>query len=75
MVIPRALLFGSVIDLVVSEEFDVTVAERKDLGDSCGKSGLAVVNVTDGTNVYMGLGTFKVLPLPLAIVLLKYLFN
>ena len=29
------------------------------LGDSSGQSGLTVVNVTDGTNVNMGLGTFK----------------
>ena len=59
IVIPRASFFGSVIDLVVSDEFDVAVCKRKNLCDSSGKSCLAVVNVTDGTNVYMGLGSFK----------------
>ena len=52
-------LLGCVIDLVVSEELDLIVAECEDLGDSCGKSGLTVVNVADSTNVDMGFSTFK----------------
>ena len=51
--------FGSVVDLVVCERFNVTVAERKGLSDSSSESGLTVVNVTDGTNVYMGFRSFE----------------
>ena len=51
-------LFGSVVDLVISQELSA-VTKRKILGDSSGKSGLTVVNVTDGTNVYMGFISFE----------------
>ena len=52
-------LFGSVIDLVICHEFDITVFERKSFGDSRSQSGLTVVNVTDGTDINVGLGSFK----------------
>ena len=53
-------LLGSLIDVSIVLELCLTL-EGKILGDSSGKSSLAVVNVTDGTNVYMGLGSFKLL--------------
>ena len=53
------LLFGSIVDLVICQKFNVVVGQSKSLGDSCGKSGLAVVNVTDGTNVNMGFRSFE----------------
>jgi len=54
-----SLFFGSVVDLVVCHEFNVTVCETESLGDSSGGGSLTVVNVTDSTNVYMGLGTLE----------------
>ena len=53
------LLFGSVIDLVILEELDVGVCESKSLCDSRGKSCLAVVNVSDCTNVNVGFCSFE----------------
>ena len=32
------------------------------LGDGSGQGGLTMVDVTDGADVYMGLGSFKFLP-------------
>ena len=52
-------LLGCVIDLVVSEELDLIVTECEDLGDSSGKSGLTMVNVSNSTNVDMGFSTLK----------------
>ena len=54
-------LFGRVIDLVISHELDVAVAERQVLGDRCGQRGLAVVDVTDRTDINMGFGSLKLL--------------
>ncbi len=54
MVIPRALLFGSLIDVVVTNAAASPFGEQ-DLGDSSGQSGLTVVNVTDGADVTWGL--------------------
>ena len=54
-----SLFFGSVVDLVVSKEFYIACAERKSLSDSSGKGGLTMVNVTNRTNIYVGLGTLK----------------
>jgi len=53
------LLFGRVIDLVICHEFDLIVAEREILCNGSGQSGFTVVDVTDGTNVYVGFGAFK----------------
>ena len=53
------LLFGSVVDLVISQELDLAVAERQHFGDGRGQSGLTVVNMTDGTNVNMGFRSFE----------------
>ena len=53
------LLLGRVIDLVISQELVLAVLQRQNLGDSGSQSGLTVVNVTDGTNVDMGLGTLE----------------
>ena len=54
-----SLFFGSVIDLVVSEEFDVAVCERKNLCDSSCKSSLTVIYVSDCTDVTMWLTSIK----------------
>ena len=54
------LLFGGLIDHVVGHKFGITL-HRQGLGDGGGKGGLAMVNVTNGTNVNMGFGTFKFL--------------
>ena len=55
------LLFGGVVDLIVRHEVDRAVGQGKVLRDRGGQSGLTVVNVTDGTNVHMGFGSFKLL--------------
>ena len=45
-----SLLFGSLVDAGVIHEIGVAL-QSQGLGDGSGQSGLAVVNVTDGTNV------------------------
>ncbi len=54
IVIPRALLFRSLIDVGVIHELGLAL-QSQNLGDSSGQSGLAMVNVTDGTDVTCGL--------------------
>ena len=51
-------LLGSLIDHVVIHELSLAL-QTQSLGDCSGQSGLTMVNVTDGTNVNMGLGSFK----------------
>ena len=51
-------LFGSLIDVCIVNECCAAL-HSKGLGDSSGKSGFTMVNVTDGTDVYMGLTTVK----------------
>ena len=51
-------LFGSLIDHVVGFELSLAL-QGQVLGDRSGGSGLAVVNVADGADVYVGLGTLK----------------
>ena len=51
-------LFGSLIDVGIVHEVCVTL-QCQVLGDRSGQSGLAVVNVTDGADVNMRLGTVK----------------
>ena len=53
-------LLGSLVDHIICFKLSIAL-ECEYLCDSSGKSGLAVVNVTDSTNVYVGLGTFKFL--------------
>ena len=55
-----SLLLGSLIDGSVVLEISVTL-QGQVLGDSCGQSGLAVVNVANGANVDMGLISLKLL--------------
>ena len=47
-------LLRSLIDLIVSFELS-SALKGQPLCDSCSSSGLAVVNVTDGADVYVGL--------------------
>jgi hypothetical protein len=49
-------LFGSLIDGRVIGVLSLSLV-RKELGDGSGKSGLAVVDVTDGADVHMGFGS------------------
>ena len=51
-------LLRSLIDVGIVNELGVAL-EAKHLGDSSSKRGLAVVNVTNGTNVYMRLIAIK----------------
>ena len=51
-------LFRSLIDHIVSFVLSLTL-QSQSLGDSSSQSGLTMVNVTDGANVYMGFGSFK----------------
>ncbi|EGC01341.1 hypothetical protein CUS_7664 [Ruminococcus albus 8] len=51
-------LLRSLIDHVISLKLSLTL-HCQCLGDSSGQSSLTVVNVTDGTDVYVGLGSFK----------------
>ena len=53
-------LFGSLIDHVICLKLSKAL-HSKGLGDSCSKSGLTMVNVTDGADVNMGFGSFKLL--------------
>ena len=51
-------LFGSLIDVCIVNECCVAL-HSESLGDSSGKSGLAVVNVTDCSDIYVRFGTIK----------------
>ena len=54
------LLLRSLIDHVVSERFVlIRVLVSQNLGDSCGRGGLTVVDVSDGADVYVRLRTLK----------------
>ena len=53
-------LFGSLIDVSVINEISVAV-KVQNLGDRSGQSGLTMVNVADGTDVYMRFISFKLL--------------
>jgi len=55
-----SLLFGGLIDGSVVLELGLAL-QSQILGDSGGQSGLAVVNMADGADVNMGLGSFKLL--------------
>ena len=48
------LLFGRVVDLVICQKFDSVVLKREGFGDRRRQRGLAVVNVADRTDIYMG---------------------
>ena len=52
-------LFWSFIDVSVVFELSLTF-EGQSFGDSSSQSGFTVVNVTDGTNVNMGLVSFEI---------------
>ena len=54
------LLLGSLIDGVIGLELGLA-GEGQVLGDGSGQGSLAVVNVANGANVDMGLGSFKFL--------------
>ena len=51
-------LFGRLVDLVVAHLLSLTFACHNH-GDSCGQSGLAVVNVADRTDVDVGLASVE----------------
>ena len=53
-------LFGSLVDAGIILELGLAL-ESQVLGDGSGQGGLTMVNVTDGTDVYVGLGSFKLL--------------
>ena len=53
-----SLLFRCRVDCVIGLEF-ATEALGADLGQRSGQSGLAVVNVTDGADVYVRLGALE----------------
>jgi hypothetical protein len=55
------LLFGSLVDLIVGLDLDLIVGHSQNLGDSSRQCGLTVVNVTDGTDIYVRLCSFKLL--------------
>ena len=57
-------LFRGLVDVLECSEVCMggavrTIILRQGLGNSGSKSGLAMVNMTDGTNVYMRLGTLE----------------
>ena len=55
-------LFGSLVDLIECGEVGfAALGLGEDLGDGGGKRGLAVVNVADGTDVYVRLRTIELL--------------
>ena len=51
-------LFGSLVDVGITLELSLSF-KGKILRDCSGKSGFTMVNVTDGTNVNVRLGSFK----------------
>ena len=54
------LLFRGLVDLIEREgSVEIGVLLREHLGDSCGQGGLAMVDVTDGANVYVRLGPLE----------------
>ena len=53
------LLFGSVIDLVVCHELDAAVLQRQSFCNCRSQGCLAVVHMSDGTNVHMGFCSFE----------------
>ena len=53
------LLFGSLVYLIVGLNLNLVVGQSQNLGDSSGQRGLAVVNVADGTDVYVGFRSFE----------------
>ena len=56
------LLFGGLVDLIVSGVGGgIGVSHSQNLGDGGGEGGLAMVDMTDGADIYMGLGSFKFL--------------
>ena len=63
MVMPRSLSSGALSMLDVVLELGLAL-QSQELGDGSGQGGLTMVNVTDGTDVYVGLGSFKLLPWP-----------
>ena len=53
-------LFRSVVDLIEGGELvQIRVLVVQNLGDCCSQRGLAVVNVTDGTDVDVRLGALE----------------
>ena len=49
-----SLFFGGLVDFVIGNE-GTLVLEAGNLGDGCSQGGLAMVDVADGANVYVGL--------------------
>ena len=55
-------LLGSLVDVLEGGVVSLAaLGLGEDLGDGRGRGGLAVVDVTDGTDVYVGLGTIELL--------------
>ena len=52
-------LFGSLVDHVECNSLAGAKSCIQGLGDSSGQSGFTMVNVANGTNVTMGLSSFK----------------
>ena len=55
-----SLLFGCLVDFIITHCSGLTLLGESH-GDSCGKGGLAVVNMADGADVNMGFSSFKLL--------------
>ena len=53
-------LFGSLVDAGVVLELSLAL-HSQELGDGSGQGSLTMVNVTDGADVYVGFGSFKLL--------------
>ena len=53
-------LLGGLVDVRIILELSLALQSQV-LGDGSGQGGLTMVNVTDGTDVYVGLGSFKLL--------------
>jgi hypothetical protein len=52
-------LFGSLVDLIKGNEVTKSKPLVQGLGDGSGQSGLAMVDVADGTDVNMRFGSLK----------------